>query len=361
MKRTQALRALGQSLWLDNITRAMLDDGSLRRYIDEYAVTGLTSNPSIFDAAIEKGSSYDADIRRLAAQGLATEPLFLELALADLRRAADLFAPVHARTGGVDGWVSMEVSPLLADDAAGSVKSALAIRAAAQRDNLFVKIPGTPAGVHAIEEAIFAGVPINVTLLFDWQQYLASANAYVRGIERRIAAGLDPRVASVASIFISRWDAASHDAAPGHLRNKLGLAVAGRTYQAWRQLLDSPRWRTLADAGALPQRLLWASTGTKDPALPADYYVSALAAPGTIDTIPEKTLLALDAPAEAPAPVPMSADGEDADAMLARFAEARVDISALATKLQVDGAAAFVKSWHSLLGRIEAKKAGSSQ
>jgi transaldolase len=249
----------------------------------------------------------------------------------------------------------MEVSPLLADDTAGSLKSALAIRAAAQRDNLFVKIPGTAAGVHAIEESIFAGVPINVTLLFDWQQYLASANAYLRGIERRIAAGLDPRVASVASLFISRWDAASHDAAPEHLRNKLGLAVAGRTYQVWRQLLDSPRWRELADAGALPQRLLWASTGTKDPALPADYYVSALAAPGTIDTIPEKTLLALDGAAYEPPPLPMSADGEDADAMLARFAEARVDITALATKLQVDGAAAFVKSWRSLLGRIEAK------
>jgi transaldolase len=355
MKRTQEPHEMDQSLWLDNITRDMLDDGSLRHYVDEYAVTGLTSNPSIFDAAIEKGGSYDADIRRLAGQGLATEALFLELALADLRRAADVFAPVHASTGGVDGWVSMEVSPLLAHDAAGSVKSALAIRAAAQRENLFVKIPGTAAGVQAIEESIFAGVPINVTLLFDWQQYLASANAYLRGIERRIAAGLDPRVASVASVFISRWDAASQDAAPEHLRNKLGLAVAGRTYQAWRQLLDSPRWRALADAGALPQRLLWASTGTKDPALPADYYVSALAAPGTIDTIPEKTLLALDRSSEASLPVAMSPDGEDADAMLARFAEARVDISALAAKLQADGAAAFVKSWHSLLGRIESK------
>jgi transaldolase len=358
MKQTQALHALGQSLWLDNITRDMLDDGSLQRYIDERSVTGLTSNPSIFDAAIEKGASYDADIRAQSARGLAAEPAFMELALADLRRAADLFAPEHARTGGVDGWVSMEVSPLLADDATATAQAARDIHATAQRANLFVKIPGTPAGVQAIEESIFAGVPINVTLLFDWQQYLASAGAYLRGIERRIAAGLDPRVASVASLFISRWDAASHDAAPEHLRNKLGLAVAGRTYRAYRELLDSPRWRALAAAGALPQRLLWASTGTKDPALPTNYYVHALAAPETIDTIPEKTLLALDADAGAPAPVPMAADGEDADAMLARFAEARIDISALAAKLQLDGAAAFVKSWNSLLGRI-ASKAGS--
>ncbi|MEO8159861.1 MAG: transaldolase [Arenimonas sp.] len=357
MKPTQALHELGQSLWLDNITRDMLDDGTLRHYIEAYSVTGLTSNPSIFDAAIEQGGSYDADIRALAARGVAAEPLFLELALADLRRAADLFAPVHARSGGVDGWVSMEVSPLLVDDIAGSVKAALAIHAAAQRDNLFVKIPATPAGVLAIEEAIFAGVPINVTLLFDWQQYQASANAYLRGIERRIAAGLDPRVASVASLFISRWDAASHEAVPEHLRNKLGLAVAGRTYRVFRELLDSPRWRALAAAGALPQRLLWASTGTKDPSLPTNYYVAALAAPGTIDTIPEKTLLAFDADAdsEVPAPQPMAADGEDADAMLARFGDARIDISALATRLQRDGAAAFVKSWNSLLGRITAK------
>jgi len=355
MKRTQALHELGQSLWLDNITRDMLDDGTLKRYIDTCSVTGLTSNPSIFDAAIEKGSSYDQDITTFAARGLDPEALFLELALSDLRRAADLFAPVHARTGGVDGWVSMEVSPLLASDTAGSVKAARDIRTAAQRDNVFVKIPGTPAGVPAIEEAIFAGVPINVTLLFDWQQYRASADAYLRGIERRMAAGLDPRVASVASIFISRWDVASHDSAPEHLRNKLGLAVAGRTYRAYRELMDSPRWRTLAAAGALPQRLLWASTGAKDPSLPADYYVAALAAPETIDTIPEKTLLALDADANAPSPTPMAADSEDADAMLARFADARIDVSALATKLQVDGAAAFVKSWNSLLARIKAK------
>lgn len=355
MKYTQELRALGQSLWLDNITRDLLDDGSLKRYIEERSITGLTSNPSIFDAAIGKGASYDQQIADLAHRGMSGESLFLELALTDLRRAADLFAPEHARTNGVDGWASMEVSPLLVDDTAGTIKAAGQIFHAGGRANLYVKIPGTPAGVTAIEESIFAGVPINVTLLFDWQQYLASANAYLRGIERRVAAGLDPRVHSVASLFISRWDAASHDTAPAHLRNKLGLAVAGRTYRAYRELFDSPRWQRLAEAGALPQRLLWASTGTKDAALPTDYYVRALAAPDTIDTIPEKTLLALDDDASAAPPMPMDADGENADAMLARFAEARIDVSGLATRLQLDGAAAFVKSWSSLLGRIQSR------
>ncbi len=355
MKQTQALHALGQSLWLDNITRDMLGDGTLQAYIHERSVTGLTSNPSIFDAAIANGASYDAQIADLANRGLSGETLFLQLALSDLRHAADLFAAEHAHTHGVDGWVSMEVSPLLADDTAGTIEAAHNIFHAAGRSNLFVKIPGTPAGVAAIEESIFAGVPVNVTLLFDWQQYLASANAYLRGIERRIAAGLDPRVASVASLFISRWDAAIHDTAPEPLRNKLGLAVAGRTYRAYRELLESPRWRVLAEAGAMPQRLLWASTGTKDASLPVDYYVRALAAPDTVDTIPEKTLLALDDDAAAAAPVPMAADGEDADAMLARFAEARIDVSGLAARLQLDGAAAFVKSWNSLVGRIQAR------
>ncbi len=356
MKYTQALHALGQSLWLDNITRDMLDDGSLQGYIQERSITGLTSNPSIFDAAIANGASYDAQIAELADRGLSGEVLFLQLALSDLRRAADLFAAEHAHTDGVDGWVSMEVSPLLADDAEGTIEAARNIFDAAGRSNLYVKIPGTPAGVAAIEASIFAGVPINVTLLFDWQQYLASANAYLRGIERRIAAGLDPRVASVASLFISRWDAASHDTAPEHLRNKLGIAVAGRSYRAYRELLESPRWQVLAEAGALPQRLLWASTGIKDESLPTDYYVRALAAPNTVDTIPEKTLLALDDDAgSAAAPVAMDADGEDADAILARFAEARIDVSGLAARLQLDGAAAFVKSWNSLLGRIQAR------
>lgn len=355
MKYTQALHALGQSLWLDNITRDMLDDGSLQRYIEQRSITGLTSNPSIFDAAIADGASYDQQIAALTKRGLSGEALFVELALSDLRRAADLFAAEHARTGGVDGWVSMEVSPLLADDTEGTINAARQIFAAAGRDNLYVKIPGTPAGVAAIEASIFAGVPVNVTLLFDWQQYLASAHAYLRGIERRLAAGLDPRVASVASLFISRWDAAIHDTAPADLRNKLGLAVAGRSYRAYRELLDSPRWQVLAKAGAMPQRLLWASTGIKDASLPNDYYVRALAAPDSVDTIPEKTLLALDDDAGAVAPPTMAAEGKDADLMLARFADAGIDVSGLAARLQMEGAAAFVKSWGSLLGRIQSR------
>ena len=359
MKATQRLHDLGQSLWLDNITRQMLDDGTLRRYIDELSITGLTSNPSIFEAAIGQGSAYDAGIREQAAAGLSGEALFTAIALEDLRRAADLFQPVHAASQGRDGWVSMEVSPLLADDSAGSFRAASDIHRQAQRDNLFVKIPGTAAGVIAIEEAIFAGIPINVTLLFDWQQYLASANAYLRGIERRLQAGLDPRVASVASVFVSRWDVAVKDSVPEHLRNRLGIAVAGRVYQAYCELRASPRWATLATAGVLPQRLLWASTGSKDPAAPATLYVDALAAPDTINTLPEKTLLAT---ADQDSVIqPMSADGEDANAMLARFAEARIDLSALAAQLQREGAAAFVKSWQGLLQRVAGKAENASQ
>lgn len=353
MKATQRLHELGQSLWLDNITRQMLDDGTLRRYIAEFSITGLTSNPSIFEAAIGQGNAYDADIREKAAAGLSAEDVFTALALDDLRRAADLFRPAFEASDGHDGWVSMEVSPLLADDSAASLHAASQIHREAGRDNLFVKIPGTPAGVIAIEEAIFAGVPINVTLLFDWQQYLASANAYLRGIERRLRAGLDPRVASVASVFVSRWDVAVKDSAPEHLRNQLGIAVAGRAYQAYRKLLASPRWASLAAAGARPQRLLWASTGSKDPAAPATLYVDSLAAPDTIDTVPEKTLLAF---AERDGNIQtMSDDGEDANAMLARFAEARIDVNALAQRLQQEGAAAFVKSWRALLQRVADK------
>ena len=357
MKPTQKLHDLGQSLWLDNITRDLLDSGTLQRYINDYAITGLTSNPSIFEAAIDKSGSYDADVRARAAEGLSGEALFVAIALEDLRRAADMFLPIHEASRGVDGWVSMEVSPLLADDSEGSLRAAREIQQQAQRKNLFVKIPGTAAGVAAIEEAIFAGIPINVTLLFDWQQYLAAANAYLRGIERRIEAGLDPRVASVASVFISRWDVAIKDSAPEHLRNQLGIAVAGRTYRAYRELLASPRWQALAKAGALPQRLLWASTGTKDPAASPTLYAEALAAPDTINTLPEKTVLALAEQGKIGAV--MAADGEDAEAMLARFAEARIDISELAAQLQREGAAAFVKSWDSLLKGVAAKAAGT--
>ncbi len=290
MKATRQLHDLGQSLWLDNITRTLLDDGTLARYISEDSITGLTSNPSIFDKAMGDGEAYDGGIHAKTLAGMDGEKLFIELALEDLRRAADLFAPVFQSTDGVDGWVSMEVSPLLAADTAGSIAAARQIHAAAGRDNLFVKIPGTPEGVPAIEESIFLGIPINVTLLFSCAQYQASAEAYMRGIERRIAAGLDPRVRSVASLFVSRWDVASNEQLPPELHNTLGIAVGQQTYRAYRDMLASARWQKLAAAGAQPQRLLWASTGTKDPNASDTLYITALAAPDTINTIPEKTL-----------------------------------------------------------------------
>ncbi|MEO7063024.1 MAG: transaldolase [Dokdonella sp.] len=355
MKPTRQLHDLGQSLWLDNITREILDNGTLSQLIADFSVTGLTSNPTIFDGAIGSGNAYDAGIREKTKAGKSGEALFIELALEDLRRAADLFVPAFKATSGIDGWVSMEVSPLLADDTQGSVDAAAAIHRDANRPNLFVKIPGTPAGVPAIEESIFAGIPINVTLLFSSEQYVAAAEAYLRGIERRIAKGLDPKVVSVASLFVSRWDVAVKDAVAPELRNQLGIAIAGRTYRAYRDLLASPRWQKLAAAGTLPQRLLWASTGTKDPAASDTLYVTALAAPDTIDTIPEKTLRAFADHGRLGAP--MNPDGAAAEAMLARFTKAGIDLDALAQKLQTDGAASFVKSWQQLLQRISDKAA----
>jgi transaldolase len=353
MNALQPLRDLGQSVWLDQITRDLLDDGTLGRYIRELGITGLTSNPTIFDAAIGAGSAYDGDIVRLTRLGKSGESIFVDLALADLRRAADLFRPVHDATAGVDGWVSLELSPLLAADTAGSIVAAERIFHEAGRRNLFVKIPGTPAGMAAIEESIYRGVPVNVTLLFSPEQYLAAAEAYLRGIERRIAAGRDPRVASVASLFVSRWDKAVENVAPDHLRNRLGLAIARRAYRKYRELLESARWRWLADAGAMPQRLLWASTGTKDPSVPDTLYVDALAAPDTINTMPEKTLLA--ATDHARVAGAMDASGGDADTVLSEFAAARIEVTALARRLQEEGAAAFVKSWNGLMQRIADK------
>ena len=358
MKATQQLHDLGQSLWLDNITRTLLDDGTLARYIAELSVTGLTSNPSIFDAAIGDGDAYDDAVRAKAQAGLAGEALFTELALEDLRRAADLFKPVFEATGKVDGWVSMEVSPLLAADTAGTIAAAEAIHAQGRRENLFVKIPGTPEGIPAIEEAIFRGIPVNVTLLFSCAQYLAAAEAYLRGVERRIAAGRDPFVASVASVFVSRWDVAANAQLPVDQHNRLGIAVAKQTYRAYRELLASPRWQQLAAAGARPQRVLWASTGSKDPNASDTLYVDALGAPDTVDTIPEKTLLAVGDHGQ-PGPA-MPVDGGDADAVLAAVSAAGVDLDALATRLQQDGAAAFVKSWKQLLQRIADKQAALS-
>ncbi|MDP9013994.1 MAG: transaldolase [Pseudomonadota bacterium] len=353
MKPTQALHDAGQSLWLDNITRDMLDNGTLRRYVSDLSVTGLTSNPTIFDEAIGNGSAYDAGIREKARAGLAGEALFLELALEDLRRAADVFRPEYDRTAGTDGWVSMEVSPLLASNTQATIEAALQIHRLADRPNLYVKIPGTAAGVPAIEEAIFAGIPVNVTLLFSREHYLAVAGAYMRGLERRIAAGLDPRISSVASLFVSRWDRAVADKAPPELRNRLGIAIAMRTYRAHCELLETERWRELAAGGALKQRLLWASTGVKDPQAPPDLYVAALAAPDTIDTMPEKTLLAFaEHGTEGPA---MPKDGGEAEGVLKRFAAAGIDVDALAAKLQIEGAQSFVKSWTELMQRIAEK------
>jgi transaldolase len=354
MKATQQLHDLGQSLWLDNITRGLLTSGTLKRYIDELSVTGLTSNPTIFDQAIGSGSFYDESIRGKAAAAKDDEQLFFGLALEDLTAAADLFRPVHDATAGVDGWVSLEVSPLLADDADNTIAMARQLHGRAQRPNLFIKIPGTPAGITAIEEAIFAGVPVNVTLLFSREQYIAAAEAYLRGIERRIAVGLDPKVGSVASIFVSRWDVAVKDKVPGSLVNRLGIAIAGRTYKAYRDLLASPRWRKLAQAGALPQRLLWASTGTKDPNAPDTLYVEALAAPDTVNTMPEKTLLGFGDHGAVRGVMPL--DGGDAEAVLSQFAKAGVDDSALAQQLQREGAESFEKSWKSLMGRIAQKR-----
>lgn len=353
MKTTQQLHDLGQSLWLDNITRTILDDGTLAGYIRDYSITGLTSNPTIFDEAIGGGDAYDQGIGEKVTLGKNGEALFMELALEDLRRAADLFRPVFDATDHVDGWVSMEVSPLLADDTAGSIEAAKKIHAAGDRPNLFVKIPGTPNGVKAIEESIFAGVPINVTLLFSCEQYMAVAEAYLRGIERRIEAGLDPKVGSVASLFVSRWDKAIVDKVPAELRNGLGIAVGKRTYRAYRQLLDSTRWKKLGDAGAVPQRLLWASTGTKDPSASDTLYITALAAPDTIDTMPEKTLKALADHGELHGV--MAADGGDWEASLKRYTDAGIDLDALAAQLQKEGGASFVKSWQQLLQRIDEK------
>jgi transaldolase len=355
MTTTKDLHDLGQSLWLDNITREILDDGTLQRYIDQYSVTGLTSNPTIFDEAIGKTAAYDKGIRQKADSGLEGEELFLELALEDLRRAADLFKPEFDRTSGVDGWVSMEVSPLLADDTKGTIAAALRIHKQANRPNLYVKIPGTPAGVPAIEEAIFAGVPINVTLLFSREQYLKVAEAYMRGIERRIAAGLDPKISSVASVFVSRWDRAVADKVPADLVNKLGIAIMQRTYKAHCDLIASKRWKDLEAKGARIQRMLWASTGTKDPKAPAGLYVEALAAPNTVDTMPEKTLLAFAEKGSLKGA--MARDGGDAEQVLARFAKAGIDVEAIATQLQVDGAGSFVKSWTELMQRIKDKSA----
>jgi transaldolase len=353
MKGTQLLYNLGQSLWLDNITRSLLIGGRLSHYIDEFSVTGLTSNPTIFDNAIRKSGEYDVTIQRKLTEGKSGEELFFELALEDLAQAADLFRPIYERTNGVDGYVSLEVSPLLAYDTVSTLAAAKSLFARAARPNLLIKIPGTKEGLPAIEEAIFAGVPINVTLLFSREHYIAAAEAFLRGIERRIEAGLRPDVGSVASVFISRWDAAVANKVPDKLRNRLGIAIAMRTYAAARQLLTSPRWHRVYNLGARPQRLLWASTGTKDPDASDVLYVKTLAAPFTVNTMPEATLNALAGHTELGSILPQ--DGGDCEEVLQEFTQAGIDIDALAVQLQEAGAKAFVKSWNELLECIETK------
>src|SRR6201981_1003165 len=347
MKATQLLHNLGQSLWLDNITRDLLNTGTLQRYIDELSVTGLTSNPTIFDHAIKNSTAYDAAIRKKLDEGKSGEELFFELALEDLTQAADLFRPIFERTCGVDGWVSLEVSPLLAHDTNSTIAAAKDLDAQARCPNLFIKIPGTAEGLPAIEEASVSGVPVNVTLLFSREHYVAAAEAYIRGIERRVAAGLNPHVGSVASVFVSRWDSAVAGKVPAELQGRLGIAMAQRTYKAYRDLLASDRWLRLLNVGARSQRLLWASTGTKDPKASDVLYVKSLAAPHSVNTMPEKTLLALADHGEIGAMLPH--DGGDAEEILGRFARAGVDVNALAAELQRDGAAAFVASWKELL------------
>ncbi len=355
MKATQLLHNLGQSLWLDNITRDLLDSNTLRHYIDELSVTGLTSNPTIFDHAIKNSAAYDAEITEKSKQDKSGEALFFELALEDLTRAADLFRPIYEKTNGVDGWVSLEVSPLLAYDTASTIAAAKDLFARAARPNLLIKIPGTKEGLPAVEEAIFSGIPVNVTLLFSREHYLATAEAFLRGIERRIAAGLNPNVASVASVFVSRWDSAIANKTPDELHNQLGIAMAKRTYKAMRTLLGSDRWERVYNLGARPQRLLWASTGTKDPKASDILYIKGLAAPFTVNTMPEGTLKALAAHTELGELLPV--DGGDCEEVLARFAQAGVDVDALAAQLQDEGAKSFVNSWNELLGVISSKSA----
>jgi len=353
MKATQQLHNLGQSLWLDNITRDLLDSGTLRKYIEELSVTGLTSNPTIFDHAIKNSGAYDAAIRDGLRKGSGAEQVFFNLALEDITRAADLFRPIYERTNGTDGWVSLEVSPMVAHDTASTIAAAKDLHARAKRPNVFIKIPGTKEGMSAIEEAIFAGIPVNVTLLFSHDQYLASAEAFLRGVERRIDSGLNPDVGSVASLFISRWDTAVAAKVPAAMQNQLGIAVGKQTFKTYRSFLASERWQRAMNFGARPQRLLFASTGTKDPKASDIHYIKALAAPFTVNTMPENTLKAFGDRGETSGVLP--ADGGDAETVLSQFTRAGIDIPALAARLQDEGAKAFVKSWEDLTGVIETK------
>jgi transaldolase len=353
MNLSHQLHDMGQRLWLDNITRSLVSSGTFSRYIEKYSVTGLTSNPTIFEKAIKSSLDYDVAIQKKTREGTSGEALFLELALEDLGRAAQLLRPLHEASDGVDGWVSLEISPLLANDTAGTVMAAMRLYARARCPNLLIKVPGTNAGIAAMEDLIFAGVPINVTLLFSREHYLAAAQTYMRGIERRIEAGFPARVASVASMFVSRWDVAVNDKVQSQYRNRLGIAMAKRTYKAYRDVLASPRWISLEKQGARPQRLLWASTGTKDPLATDTLYIEALAAADTINTAPENTLLAFAQHGKITGTLPF--DGGDAEAVIAEFAREGIDTTALAATLQWEGTEAFARSWRDLMNLIASK------
>jgi len=354
MKKTKSLALAGQSVWIDDITRPMLTEGTLARYISEYGVTGLTSNPTIYSKAVAQGHHYDDIILAGARPGRTDEEIFYDLALRDLGEAADLFRDIYLRTDGVDGFVSLEVSPLLSDDAKASVYWATELHRRAARPNLFIKIPGTTAGLVAIEESIFAGIPVNVTLLFSAEQYRSAAEAYLRGIERRIDAGLSTDVPSVASLFVSRWDVAANPGLPPELKNRLGIAVSRKAYALSLELHSSARWRRAMNFGMRPQRLLFGSTSTKDPSASDTLYVSSLVAPYTVDTIPEKTLLAFADHGELGRQC--DRDTGEADTILTRVRASGVDVNALAARLQREGTESFDKSWRELLASIQSRR-----
>jgi transaldolase len=359
LKATQKLHELGQSLWLDHIIRENLNSSKFRHYIEELSVTGVTFNPTIFNCAIKNSSVYDVAIRKKLKEDKLGEELFYELALEDLSHAADILRPIFEKTGGVDGWVSLEVSPLLIHETATILAAAEELYNRVRRPNFFIKIPGTKEGLPAVEEAIFAGIPVKVTLLFSREHYLAAAGAFLRGIERRIAAGLKPNIGSVASIFVSRWDAAVKGKVPDALCNQLGIAIAQRTYTAYRDLLSSPRWQRANNAGARPQRLLWVGTESKDPESSKDFYIKALAAPFTINSMSESILNTLVDHGEIGTLMP--ADGGDCEAELIRFAQAGIDVDALADELQNEEVASSIKSWFELMSAIASKSAALVQ
>jgi transaldolase len=353
-RNTKHLNEKGQSIWLDNITRKMIDDGTLKRYIDELSVTGLTSNPSIFDSAIAKTEYYDSSIAKDGSRDITDEELFFSLAVEDIQRAADLFMPLYKKTNGLDGFVSIEVSPLLAYDTENTIKAAKDIFQRVNRPNTFIKIPGTPEGLPAIEAAISEGIPVNVTLLFSAEQYLAASQAYLRGVEARIQRGVNPDVRSVASVFVSRWDKAVADKVPAKLNNRLGMAIMGDVFSAYQKFLASDRVRRIMNEGAFPQRLLWASTGTKDPDAPDTFYIDRLVSPFTVNTIPEATLLAFADHGKAGDIMKVNTAASEKE--LSMFSEAGIDYSALGSKLQKDGAEAFISSWKHLIESIREKR-----